>query len=147
MPAAAAALRDERRELARASAGAAARSSRRPVAGSKKWKRAGSTASRSGSPDAGGGLRVDARGERRAVGSEEDLLVAGGLAHLAHVDRRRIDLEDDVRVGAEILDDLHLDVDLRQRRVGERGVLERLRPDADDQARADVAGGSGSGIR
>ena len=45
---------------------------------------------------------------------EERLLVAGGLAHLADVHRRRIDLEDDMRVGAEILDHLHLDVDLRQ---------------------------------
>ena len=90
--------------------------------------------SRSARADARGGLRVDARRERRAIARDQRLLVAGGLAHLAHVDRRRVDGEDHVRVGAEILDDLDLDVDLRQRRVAERGVLERLRPDADDQA-------------
>jgi hypothetical protein len=39
-----------------------------------------------------------------------------------------------VRVRAEILDHLDVDLDLRQRRVGERGVLEGLGPDADHDA-------------
>ena len=80
-------------------------------------------------------LRMHARREPRAVAGEEYLLVSSGLAHLAHVHRRRVDREDQVRVGPEILNHLDLDVELRQRRVGECRILECLGADADDRAR------------
>src|SRR5579884_3330002 len=78
-------------------------------------------------------LRVDTRSEADTVRHDERVLVARSLAHLGHVYRRRIHREDDVRVGAEILDNLRLYVDCRQHGIGESDVLERLGADADDQ--------------
>ena len=101
----------------------------RRSSGSKKWKRA----------------RVDRELERlrrrarpcaastRAVKSApvggQQALVCSRFEHLGG-DRRRVDVEEDMGVGAELLE--HLDPHLDRRQPGrERGVLEALGPDAE----------------
>ena len=104
------------------------------MSGSKKWKPAGSTASRSGRRRRLG-ARIDAGGEDRAVRGEQRLLVAV-RAHVLGLHAGRVDREEHVRVGAEVLEHRDLRVELRQRRIGERGVLEALGPDPEDDVAA-----------
>ena len=112
-----------------ARAGAAAASSRAPLSGSKKWKLAGSTARSSSAPTRALGPRVDPRGEERPVGGQQSLFRSRFQDLRRH--RRRVDLEEDVRVRAELLEHLDARPDRRHARR-EGGVLEALGTDADD---------------
>ena len=83
-------------------------------------------------------LRDLGREEGAAVGCDQRraLAVVGGRPDRVHFDRRRVDGEEDVRGRAELLDDHHVDLDPRERRVGGAAVLEVLWPEAeDDRAR------------
>ena len=117
-----------------------------PVSASKKWNREGSTARRIESADARGRSRIDARIEQRAaIGDEVGAVVLVLLERLDR-DARRVDAEEDVRIGAELLEHDDLDVDRRQLGRRERRVLERLRPDAEDHAaRVERPGGRRAG--
>ena len=78
--------------------------------------------------------RVDARGEQRPlVLGEQRRPSSSSSRRASSTTTARVDLEEDERVGAELLEHLDLDVDLRQPGLRERGVLERLRPDPDDR--------------
>ena len=99
---------------------AAARPSTAPVPGSKKWKRAGSTASSSSVPGATGrspsmqavnSARVSSA-IRPSPGSGTASRAPDGVGD----DARRVDGEDDVRLGAEVLDDLRANAETGQRR-------------------------------
>jgi hypothetical protein len=57
------------------------------------------------------------------------ILALEGLSELLRVDARRIDVEDHVRIRAQLLEHVHDDVDLWQRRIRKGHVLEALRPD------------------
>ena len=83
----------------------------RPVSGSKKWKRAGSTARRRRSPTRAVALGLDARGEERALALERLDLARCGLRVAG---RRGVDGEEDVRVGAELLEHRHGRLQRRQ---------------------------------
>ena len=75
------------------------------------------------------------REQRPPVGGEErrPLALVGRSTHGRDVDGRRLDREDDVRRGAELLDDGDLHLDRRPRRVGERGRFEVLWAEPEDQ--------------
>ena len=81
--------------------------------------------------------RASLRGSTRAVNivpprEQHRVLVLARLAELLGVDHAARRPEEHVRVGAEVLEHRDLGVELRQRRIGERRVLEALRPDAED---------------
>jgi len=71
------------------------------------------------------GAGIDSCREERAlvVGEECFVLAFDSVSNLADVEAGRVQWEDDVRVGAEVLDDGYLDVDPWEGRVGEGGVL------------------------
>src|SRR5205085_10101155 len=76
--------------------------------------------------------RVDAAVEERLVLDEQRRVVLRrGLEHVRS-DPRRVDVEEDVGVGAELLEDGDLDIDSRQPGRCEGSVLEALGPDAED---------------
>ena len=92
------------RQRAAASAAAPSVASRAPVSGSKKWKRARIDGQIDRIADAGGRLRVDpGREERPSVGQA----AAGRRLENLSADRGCVDMEEDVDVGAELLE--HLD--------------------------------------
>jgi len=80
---------------------------------------------------------VDAGGEESAVALTRDqrAVVVAALVgdRVFHHDRLCVDLEEEEDVGAELLEHLDANVDLRQARGGELGVLERLGSDTDDR--------------
>ena len=100
-----------------------------PLSGSKKWNRPGSTASRSGcarpSPTLPGSTRAlkTERGRRRAgrPRSSPPARSSSGL------DARRIDREDHVRVGAEVLEHRHLTSSRGRAGSAKRRVVEGSR--------------------
>ena len=105
-----------------------------PVSASKKWNWPVSTASVSVRP-----VSACVRGSTRALNSERDVVghqafhrLVGHRIQILRGDARSVDREDDVRVGAELLEHRHLDLDLGQPRFGERRVLEALRPNPED---------------
>ena len=106
-----------RRPAAARPRGTAARRSR----GSKKWSRCGIDGELDAAADPRSGARVDAGGEQRAGAGDQPARVVARLQHLGG-DRPRVDGEEDVRVGAEILEHLDDDLDRRQAR------RERARP-------------------
>ena len=80
---------------------------------------------------------------KRAPPSVERALLVVGLEDLGR-DRARLDGEEDVRVGAEVLE--HLDDDVERRQLGgDRGVLEALGADAEDHGAVGRAQGRGDG--
>ena len=81
-----------------------------------------------GCTGAGGGLGVDARREQGALHLDESVLVLIVVVHVGNLNGRCRDREHDVGVGTELLHDLNLNVESRQRWVGEGRILEGLRP-------------------
>ena len=94
----------------------------RPVCGSKNWKPLGSTASSSRSPTRAPRARVDPRGEQRAAAVDQRRARRRPASSTSAVIERAVDGEEDVRVGAEVLEHLDDDLDRRQPR------RERARP-------------------
>ena len=75
-------------------------------------------------PGSGAGTGIDASGEQGTLHRHEAMLVvANGLLHLGHIDSRCGDGEQDVRVGAELLDDLDANVESRQGRIGDSRIF------------------------
>ena len=114
--------------LGRRAAGAPSRSP-----GSKKWKRDGSTASSTLTRAADAAAGIEARREElRLAGDQRRVLVLARLG--LRRDARRVDAEERVRLGPELLDDVDVDPQPGQRRGRKPGVLEALGPDPDDDA-------------
>ena len=109
-------------------------SSDAPDPGSKKWKRPGSTAKRSGPP-----TRAEVRGSTRAFKSAprsvtRSAALSASLSADVGRDTRRVDSEEHVRVRAEVFLHDDVDVDRRQLEGSERRILERLGSDAEHHA-------------
>ena len=110
-------------------------SSDAPVSASKKWNRDGIESEANRVPHTRSRSRIDTRIEKRpAIGHQVRRLVR--LLIEPRRDARGVDAEEDVRVGAELLEHDDLGVDRRQFGRCERRVLERLRPDAEDDGAA-----------
>ena len=103
--------------------------------GSKKWKPAGSTASRSARAGARG-RRGSTRAVKTAPSPAISALLLALVPQVLGVDAGRVDVKSDVRIRAELLEHRDLDVDPRQRRIGEARVLEGSGPDPEDDRAA-----------